>query len=200
MYAFISGTVEEIEIDRLAINCGGVGYEVLTNDLAIGRARLGEPIKLFTRLIVREDAWTLFGFLSKEEKGMFDRLISVSGIGPKIAQAALSKMSVSELAIAIVAGDEKALSSVPGVGKKTAQRMILELKAAIGNEQLAPSTAERLIFGAPGDAAAEAVEALVAMGFDAADSAAAVALVKAEGGTPEQMAINALRRLDKMKG
>ena len=196
MYAFLDGTVEEIDTDRLAINCGGVGYEVLSNTASIQSCKVGGRAKLYTRLSVREDALTLFGFCTREEKAMFDRLITVSGIGPKVALSILSAMSASETAIAIVTGDEKALGRVPGIGKKTAQRLILELKGAVANEQMlsAPAT---VAAGGESDAVEEAIAILVAMGFSPMDSAAAVALVKAEGGAPEEMAIAALRRLDR---
>lgn len=196
MYAFLDGTVEEIDTDRMAINCGGVGYEVLSNTASIQSCKVGGRAKLYTRLIVREDALTLFGFCTREEKAMFDRLITVSGIGPKVALSILSAMSASETAIAIVTGDEKALGRVPGIGKKTAQRLILELKGAVANEQMlaAPAT---VAAGGESEAVEEAIAILVAMGFSPMDSAAAVALVKAEGGAPEEMAIAALRRLDR---
>ncbi len=196
MYAFLDGTVEEIDTDRIAINCGGVGYEVLSNTASIQNCQIGGRAKLYTRLIVREDALTLFGFCTREEKAMFDRLITVSGIGPKVALSILSSMTASETAIAIVTGDEKALGRVPGIGKKTAQRLILELKGAVANEQML-STPAAVAAGNESETVEEAIAILVAMGFSPMDSAAAVALVKADGGAPEEMAIAALRRLDR---
>ena len=136
MYAFIQGTVEDIEQDRVSINCGGVGYEILTTNTAIGKCAVGQAAKFYTYLAVREDALTLYGFLQKDEKEMFLRLIGVSGVGPKVGLSILSTMSAREAAIAIVSGDDKALAKVPGIGKKTAQRLVLELKGSIENQAL----------------------------------------------------------------
>ena len=136
MYAFIQGTVEDIEQDRVSVNCGGVGYEILTTNTAIGKCAVGQAAKFYTYLAVREDALTLYGFLQKDEKEMFLRLIGVSGVGPKVGLSILSTMSAREAAIAIVSGDDKALAKVPGIGKKTAQRLVLELKAPLKTRRL----------------------------------------------------------------
>ena len=160
MYAFIQGTVEDIAQDRVSVNCGGVGYEILTNQRTIGQCAVGKEARFYTYLSVREDAMVLYGFLHKDEKEMFLRLISVSGIGPKVGLSILSTLTAQQAAIAIVSGDDKVLSKVPGIGKKTI---------------------------------------LTAMGFAPSDAAAAVALIQAEGGTAEEMAVAALRKLDRMK-
>lgn len=197
MYAFVQGVVEDIAQDRVSVNCGGVGYEVLTTNSAIGRCAVGKSAKFYTYLAVREDAMTLYGFLQKDEKEMFLRLISVSGIGPKVGLSILSTLSAQQTAIAIVSGDDKALSKVPGIGKKTAQRLVLELKGSIENQALVGNlpVAET---GGDEKEVTDAIAILTAMGFQASDAAAAVALVKAEGGTAEQMAVSALRKLDRM--
>ena len=197
MYAFIEGKIEDISPDRLAVDCNGVGYELLVPLQALQAVKLGESQRFYTYLSVREDALVLYGFLSREEKALFIRLISVSGIGPKIGLSVLSAMKAQECAVAIVTGDEKALARVPGLGKKTAQRLILELRGAIEKEQLvSPAVA---FAWEKDDAVTEAVSVLMAMGFSNGDAAAAVALVQAEGGTAEAMAMRALRGLDRGK-
>lgn len=198
MYAFIQGTVEDIEQDRVSVNCGGVGYEILTTNTAIGKCAVGQAAKFYTYLAVREDALTLYGFLQKDEKEMFLRLIGVSGVGPKVGLSILSTMSAREAAIAIVSGDDKALAKVPGIGKKTAQRLVLELKGSIENQALVSHLPVQAMAGEE-KPVADAIAILTAMGFQAQDAAAAVALIKADGGTAEEMAVSALRKLDRMK-
>lgn len=196
MYASITGTITETAQDNLVVEANGVGYEIFVTNATISKAQVGDTAKFYTHLSVSETAQTLFGFASREEKAMFRQLIAVSGVGPKLAMAVLSGLSVGDLATAIITSDEKALSRVSGVGKKTAQRIILELKSKISTEHAfeTPGAAPAVATGEAG----EAVEVLVAMGFEPSDAAAAVALVKAEGGSPEQMAMRALRSLDRM--
>lgn len=198
MYAFIQGTVEDIAQDRVSVNCGGVGYEILANQRTIGKCAVGKDTRFYTYLSVREDAMVLYGFLHKDEKEMFLRLISVSGIGPKVGLSILSTLTAQQAAIAIVSGDDKVLSKVPGIGKKTAQRLVLELKGTIENQALIGKIPET---GPAGDEkqVTDAIAILTAMGFAPSDAAAAVALIQAEGGTAEEMAVAALRKLDRMK-
>ena len=198
MYAFIQGTVEDIEQDRVSVNCGGVGYEILTTNTAIGKCAVGQAAKFYTYLAVREDALTLYGFLQKDEKEMFLRLIGVSGVGPKVGLSILSTMSAREAAIAIVSGDDKALAKVPGIGKTTDKRLVMELKGYIENQALVSHLPAQPMAGEE-KPVADAIAILTAMGFQAQDAAAAVALIKADGGTAEEMAVSALRKLDRMK-
>ena len=198
MYAFIQGTVEDIAQDRVSVNCSGVGYEILTNHRTISQCAVGKEERFYTYLSVREDAMALYGFLQKDEKEMFLRLMSVCGIGPEVGLAILSTLAAKQTSIAIVSGDDKALSQVPGIGKKTAQRLVLELKGTIENQALigkmpkaGPVSDEKQV--------TDAIAILTAMGFVSSDAAAAVALIKAEGGTAEEMAVAALRKLDRMK-
>jgi Holliday junction DNA helicase RuvA len=195
MYAYICGVVAEVGQDRAIIDCHGVGYEIYTNPASLQALQTGKEARLHTHLIVRDDAHTLYGFLQHEDKEMFGRLITVGGIGPRLGLAALSVLSAPQIAMAILSDDET-LVRVPGLGKKTAQRLILELKGKLKSEH-ALIDAGVLTAVEPGGAVDEAIAILTAMGFAPQDSAAAVALVCAEGGTPEQMAMNALRRLDR---
>ncbi len=194
MYAYLSGIVDRFGNDSVDLDCNGIGYEIFTNPATLQTLSLGAPAKLFVLLIVREDAHTLYGFTQKEEKEMFLRLLSVSGIGPRLALAILSAMSSVQVAMAIITNDERALVRVPGLGKKMAQRMILELKSKMQAEHV---LTESITAVSSDDTIDEAVAILMAMGFSLADSAAAVALVLAEGGSAQQMAMSALRRLDR---
>ena len=194
MYAFIDGIVDRLGEDSVDLNCHGVGYEIFTNSSSMQAMSLGKPAKLYVQLIVREDAHTLYGFSQKEEKQMFMRLLTVSGIGPKLALSILCAMTAPQVAMAIIANDERALVRVPGLGKKTAQRLILELKSKMQSEH---ALTEQPVAVTAEDDVDDAVAILMAMGFSPQDSAAAVALVRAEGGNSEQMAMSALRRLDR---
>ena len=128
MYYYISGQVAHVEPYLAVIDCGGVGYACRTTSYTLSQIKKGDKAKLFTYLSVREDAMDLYGFFSQEELKLFQQLISVSGVGPKAALAILSASSPANLAMSIITGDEKALTRAPGVGKKIAQRVILELK------------------------------------------------------------------------
>ena len=196
MFAFIEGIIDEIQPDRVAIDCGGVGYELLVSAQSLQAIKPREKRRMYVSLIIRDDAVSLYGFVTKEEKSVFLRLITVSGVGPKVALSVLSTLTPAQIAMAIVSGDERTLTRAPGLGKKTAQRLILEFKGSLKNDEfvsvmLPASTAE------DDQAVSDASAILMAMGFSPQDSAAAIALIKAEGGTAEQMAMNALRRLDR---
>ena len=135
MFYYLSGTVAHLEPNLAVIDCGGVGYACRTTAYTLSGLKKGEKGKLFTYLNVREDAMELYGFSGQEERKLFEQLISVSGVGPKAALAVLSVNSPADLALAIITGDEKALTSAPGVGKKIAQRVILELKDKLARGQ-----------------------------------------------------------------
>jgi Holliday junction DNA helicase RuvA len=129
MITFLQGILVEKEPDRAVINVGGVGYEVLIPLSSYDRLPMAEsPVKLLTYHHVREDAQILYGFATEAERDMFNRLLSVSGVGPKLALTALSGLSVRELKVSIVGADIKRLSGISGIGKKTAERLVVELK------------------------------------------------------------------------
>src|SRR5438270_5268568 len=133
MIAFLNGTVAEKGAGRVVLDVNGVGYEVLvpTQTLA-ALPPTGKPARLYTRLSVREDAMTLFGFASSDERMLFDHLVTVTGVGPKLALAVLSVLTPDALRRAIVAGDAAVLTQVPGIGRKGAARIILDLKDRLG--------------------------------------------------------------------
>ena len=198
MYAFIEGKIEEKSLDSIVINAGGVGYLIMATASAIAAAGpVGQKARIYTYLAVREDAMVLYGFASLEEKKMFDRLIGVSGVGPKLALAVLSNLTVSDLAVALVTGDAARLSGVPGVGKKTAQRLCLELKEKINNEELAATAGEAAPEGISGATVeGEAVQALIALGYQRAEAAKAIRALEGKADRVEDLVLLALRRLD----
>lgn len=195
MYEYIRGAVAEKGVNYAVIEAGGVGYRIYTNAFTV--AKLKEPeAKLFTHLHIREDEHTLYGFYTQEEKNMFLRLLNVSGIGPKVALSVLSAMTVNELAVAIITSNTKAFSHVQGVGNKTAQRIILELKEKIDSKEAAD------VLGGTGgetvhDASAEAVSALCALGYVRSEALEAVSQVCKLADTAEELILLALKRMDR---
>ena len=171
----------EIEEEKLILECGNIGYNVSMPASALdGTLRPGQEVKIHTHLHVREDAMQLYGFLTRDDLKMFRMLLGVSGIGPKAALGILSGLSADELRFAVLSDDVKTLSKAPGIGKKTAQKLILELKDKMKLEdafelKLAHEQ-ERAAVGAGevSDGRQEAVEALVALGYSSADALRAV--------------------------
>ena len=176
MFYYVSGTVAEIGPNLAVIDCGGVGYACATTNYTISRLKKGERAKLFTYLHVREEIFELFGFSSQQELSSFKMLIGVSGVGPKAALAILSSTTPNNLALSIVTGDEKALTAAPGIGKKIAQRIILELKDKLAKEQTSFSSDGPVPVTAAGGAnkAGEASAALAVLGYGTPEIAAAL--------------------------
>lgn len=197
MYAYLNGKVAEKGPGSLVIDVGGVGYllSVSMNTLQ-ETPPVGEPMKVYTVLSVREDAMELFGFASREEKSMFTRLLTVSGIGPKVALSILGAMPLKDLTLAIVTGDVTSLSRAPGVGKKTAQRLALELKDKVDQSDLdyAPD-ASGPVTPVQEDAAQEALAALQALGYTASEAARAVSQVRGQSDSANELVRLALRNM-----
>ena len=197
MYAYLNGLVAEKGQNSLVIDVNGVGYllSVSMNTLQ-ETPPTGEQMKVYTYFSVREDAMELFGFASQEEKSMFVRLLAVSGIGPKMALAILGSMPLRDLTLAIITGDITALSRAPGVGKKTAQRLVLELKEKVDQSDLDYAPAP----GAPvtplqEDAAQEALAALQALGYTASEAARAISQVRGQSDSANELVRLALRNM-----
>lgn len=131
MYSYLRGEIVEIAENSVVMDVNGVGYELTASNYTLAECKLGQKQKLFTYLQVKEDGVALFGFASSEEKNMFLRLISVSGVGCKVAIAVLSGMDSNSLAVAIFNGDTRLLTKIKGLGKKTAERIVLELKEKV---------------------------------------------------------------------
>lgn len=178
MIAFVKGEIENISEDNTVIDVGGIGYNVRISPQTAGRLPgIGQEVKLYTYTCVREDAFWLYGFLSRYELELFKLLITVNGIGPKGGLAILSVMSADDLRFSIISGDAKAIAKAPGIGIKTAGRVILDLKDKISMEDTAfhremDDYAD--MAGGWADAAGEAVEALTALGYSSADALRAV--------------------------
>ncbi len=170
MIAFLIGRLAEKGVVHCVLDVGGVGYRLLMSTGSLSALpQEGDSVMVHTYLHVREDELTLFGFESEEEKSIFEKLITVNGVGPKVALAALSSYSPDVLAEGIVCEDVALISSVPGIGTKTAQRIILDLKDKLGAAQ---TGVEGLIH--VGGTAAETREALIGMGFSAQEITAAL--------------------------
>lgn len=178
MIAYIKGILEDIESGTIVVDNNGVGYEIsIPDNLTAQLPSLGSEVKIYTYLHVREDIMQLFGFLAKSDVTMFRLLITVSGIGPKGALGILSVLSAEDLRFAILAGDSKTISSAPGIGKKTAEKAILELKDKIKLEDAFEAKLEKSQKSENSSsslAQQEAAEALVALGYSQAEALKAV--------------------------
>ena len=199
MYAFIEGEVCEKANGSLILLAGGVGWQLICSNNTLSAApALGEKMRCYTFLSVREDAMELFGFATREEKELFLQLTSVSGVGPKTALGLLGAMPLRDLNLAILLGDVDALSRAPGIGKKTAQRIALELKDKITQADVSASAgALPDASGSPAaaDSVSEAVEALIALGYSSTEARTAVSRVRSEADTPEDLIRLALRAM-----
>lgn len=191
MIGRIAGTLLEKNPPHLLVDCHGVGYEVdVPMSTFYNLPAVGQPVTLLTQLIVREDAHLLYGFGSAAERDTFRELIKITGIGARMALAVLSGMSVTELAQAITLQEAGRLTRIPGIGKKTAERLLLELKGKLGAELgQSPGVAAH-------DHAADILNALLALGYSDKEAAAAVRQVPAGTGVSEGIKL-ALKALSK---
>jgi Holliday junction DNA helicase RuvA len=193
LFNFICGTAVEKTDGALIVENNGVGYEIFVSANTLFSVAQNARIQLYTYFQVKEDGVALFGFLSREEKAMFLKLINVGGVGPKLAMTVLSGISARDLALSILHGDVSALTRVKGVGKKTAERIILELKEKVDGDVGGLSGVAAAAGGQSG-AAADAVMALAALGFGKAEAAGLVKEIFAPGMTAEELITKALRK------
>ncbi len=206
MIAYINGTIEYIGEKKIIIENNGIGYEILVPDSVTGRiGSTGKNMKIYTYLHVREDIMQLFGFLSRDELEIFKLLITVSGIGPKGGLSILSAMSADDIRFAVLAGDAKAISKAPGIGNKTAGKLILELKDKLNLKDTIENALDK------GEAAAgvesisadnytvmrnDAIQALTALGYNATDALKAVRKVEmTEDMTTEKLLKESLKMM-----
>ena len=177
MYAFIEGEVCEKGSNELILMAGGVGYRLLCSMNTLQAAPpMGEKMRCYTVFSVREDAMELYGFATKEEKHMFRLLTGISGVGPKLGLAILGAMPLRDLSVAIVLEDITAISRAPGVGKKTAQRIVMELKDKVSQEDVSAEVPTGQAAALPAaDGMKEAIEALGALGYSAVEARNALA-------------------------
>ena len=202
MYAFIEGILEQKTQSELVINTNGVGYLLMCSHSTLSSAPArGEFMRVYTYLSVRQDAMDLFGFISMDEKSMFLKLNSISGIGPKTALGILAALPLGELTLAILTGDAVMLSRAPGIGKKTAQRIVLELKDKLSAEDLAGGdSVSAMQIVAHDSVMAEAIMALQSLGYTQTEAARAVSAVKQGGGemlSADEIVRSALRGMSK---
>ena len=200
MYAYIKGTLDSIQSDNVIVEAHGVGYRIFTSLSTIsGLPRVGAEVKLFTHFIVREDANILCGFLTGEELNMFEILLSVSGVGPKVAIAVLSAVTPAKFGLAVMTEDYKVLTLAQGVGAKLAQKICFELKDKLKNErfadigvdfsesgQQAPSSREKMV---------EAINALTILGYSQFEAGRAVSAVYSGELELEDIIKEALRQM-----
>ncbi len=200
MIAHLRGTVDRITSDSLVIDINGVGYRAYTSTNTLMEVVMGETAKIYTHTYVREDTLALYGFLGEDELRMFELLLSVSGVGPKASLSLVSSIPPSSFSLAVLTEDADKLTKAQGIGKKGAQRIILELKDKLKKEQAAsgflPETIARSKEPGISDIYEEAVSALMMLGYSGQDAQKSVSLVMEEGKSVEEVIREAL----KMKG
>ena len=197
MFYYLDGVVAHTEPYLAVIDCGGVGYACKTTNTTLKQLQKDQKGRLYTYLNVGEGVFDLYGFATQGELGSFRKLLSVSGVGPKAALAILSSVSPEGLAMAVVTGDERTLTSAQGVGKKIAQRIILELKDKLTQERFSDAAASIAPTAATGGKAVEAAQALSVLGYSGADVAAAMKGLDMDALPLEEIVRQALRRMAK---
>ena len=199
MFSYIKGILAEKAADHAVVECGGMGFKIYTSNNSLSDAKCvqGTEVTFYTYLYIKEGIMDLYGFSSKEELELFEMLISVSGVGAKGATAILSSGKPSSVALSIVTGDAAAIKKAPGIGNKTAQRIILELKDKIRNEEIVSSGTDAFESSIPiaSNEREEAVNALTALGYTPGEAKTAVSKVTADINDVEGIIKEALRRL-----
>lgn len=202
MISYIRGELVAVEKDKIVVDVNGVGWGIYMPEQTMGRLpSIGEEVKIHTYLNVREDAMQLYGFCTRDDLEIFKLVIGVSGIGPKGGLNILSSLSADDLRFAVLSGDAKAISAAPGIGKKTAEKLIIELKDKLNLEEVLENKAngdgfqESNTSGGTSEIQSEAVRALVALGYGSTESLRAVKKVSAECETVEDVLKAALKNL-----
>lgn len=201
MISYIKGSLEQVKNTEIILETGGIGYRMIVSAATVAiLPALGNVVKIYTYMHVKEDGISLYGFASQEECELFYKLISVSGIGPKGALGLLSSMKPAELILAIISEDVRTLSKGPGIGKKTAGRLILELKDKLRTEDaIAECGSDISLLQGVGavDVKKEAMEALLALGYSKSEAIKAIGKVKIDGLTTEEILKTALKEFVK---
>ena len=201
MFYYLNGTVAEIAAGLAVIDCGGVGYACATTNYTLSQLKKGERARLYTYLHVREDIFELYGFASQQELNSFKMLIGVSGVGPKAALAILSATTPQNLALSLVTEDEKALTAAQGIGKKIAQRIILELKDKLAKEQSSFTVQGGGSGAAPiplgGSKSGEAAAALAVLGYGSQEISTALKGIDMDALPLEEIIRQALKKMVK---
>lgn len=199
MISYIKGTLEDMSPGMVVVDNQGIGYQMMVPMRGEAFPKIGQEIKIYTHMHVREDDVSLFGFLSKEEKEAFELLIGVNGIGPKVGLSVLSTLSVYELKMAVISEDVKTISKTPGLGPKGAKKLILELKDKLSFEELEEDGVGAEIFDTSADSSDSVmitIEGLVSLGYSKSEAAIAVNKVEdAKDFTPEELLKKALKNI-----
>lgn len=199
MISYIKGTLEDMSPGMVVVDNQGIGYQMMVPMRGEAFPKIGQEIKIYTHMHVREDDVSLFGFLSKEEKEAFELLIGVNGIGPKVGLSVLSTLSVYELKMAVISEDVKTISKTPGLGPKGAKKLILELKDKLSFDELEEDGVGAEIFDTTSDSSDSVmitIEGLVSLGYS--KSEATIAVNKVEGAAdlaPEELLKKALKNI-----
>ena len=201
MFYYVDGTVTVLKQGLAVIDCGGVGYACHASQNTIGKLKIGTRARLLTYLNVREDIFELYDFIDEEEQSCFEMMIGVSGVGPKAALSILSVAPPDRLALSIITGDEKMLMQAPGIGKKIAQRIVLELRDKMSKEQLETASASFPVAAAAVSGGVnhtqEAVAALMVLGYTQAEALHAMEGLDAAGMDAEEIIRQCLKKLVK---
>ena len=197
MFYYLNGEITMMEGNLAVVDCGGVGYACRTTSYTLSRLRVGQTAKLFTYCNIREDAFDIFGFSTRDELRCFELLLGVTGVGPKAALAILSSTSPERFMLAIMTQDEKTLTAAQGVGKKLAQRIILELKDKLGavTEVDFSDGASAAVIPAAGSNLSLAQAALAELGYNQSEIGAALKGIKTEGMSTEEIVRQCLRAM-----
>ena len=199
MISYIKGILEDMSPGMVVVDNHGIGYQMMVPMRGESFPKIGQEIKIYTHMHVREDDVSLFGFLSKEEKEAFELLIGVNGIGPKVGLSVLSTLSVYELKMAVISEDVKTISKTPGLGPKGAKKLILEIKDKLSFEELEEDGAGAEIFDTSAnssDSVMITIEGLVSLGYSKSEAAIAVNKVEdAKDLTPEELLKKALKNI-----
>lgn len=178
MISYVKGIVDSVDMDKIVVERGGIGFNIFMPQSDLEMLNAGEEVKIYTHLYVREDAVQLFGFLTPDSLQMYRLLLGVSGVGPKGALAIISACPQDTLQMAIISGDSKAISRAPGIGNKTAQKIILELKDKLDFDGMTMQASNRNLPVNTTTAQNDAVEALISLGYSAASALNAVKAVE----------------------
>ena len=199
MISYIKGILEDMSPGMVVVDNHGIGYQMMVPMRGESFPKIGQEIKIYTHMHVREDDVSLFGFLSKEEKEAFELLIGVNGIGPKVGLSVLSTLSVYELKMAVISEDVKTISKTPGLGPKGAKKLILELKDKLSFEELEEDGVGAEISDTSADSSDSVmitIEGLVSLGYSKSEAAIAVNKVEdAKDLTPEELLKKALKNI-----
>lgn len=199
MISYIKGILEDMSPGMVVVDNHGIGYQMMVPMRGESFPKIGQEIKIYTHMHVREDDVSLFGFLSKEEKEAFELLIGVNGIGPKVGLSVLSTLSVYELKMAVISEDVKTISKTPGLGPKGAKKLVLELKDKLSFEELEEDGVGAEIFDTSADSSDSVmitIEGLVSLGYSKSEAAIAVNKVEdAKDLTPEELLKKALKNI-----